>query len=602
MSTPDIDYWCNLINNKMGNSRFPKISNRHLVLFGALCLFLHWSIARQPDPRAAFPKPPPSTLLSPDQIIKNRPENPDAAFNGQQQVLHAALAPHISKNSKSVIFIENADVMVHDTAISAEVQVLRGNVRFRQDNTYMYCDSSYFYEKENSLDAFGNVKMVQGDTLFIYGDMLYYDGNTKKARLKFNVRMENRKVVLTTDTLLFDRIENVGYYDTGGRIVDQTNVLTSLIGQYYPTTKTAIFKTAVKLVNPDFVLRSDTLRYNTGTGIAHIVGPSTIFHKKKTTITSSNGWYDTRADKSELLDRSIVRNPDGKCITGDTIFYDKKNGIGNAYHNVEINDTVQKVNLYGHYGYYDENKSYGYVTKSAKLVQYTQQDTLYMHADTLSTKKDSTFNTAKAFHNVRFYRNDLQGKCDSLFYSERDSVMRMYGAPVVWSDEQQISGDEIDAYTKNKEIDHIHVIKSAFAIQQDDSIRFNQVSGKDLKAYIRKREVYRIDVSGNAESLYFPRDKDSTLIGMNSTQSSFLTMYLKEKKVDKIVLRPQSNGMLYPPEKTKQEQMFLKNYNWQEAIRPMDKDDIFRVIPKETAQDKAKRHKQVGIKATDVKK
>ena len=579
----------------MAHCRFPKISNRHLVLLGALCLFLHWSLANQLDPHAMFPTPPPATLQTPGQLLKAKQESDDA-FNAQQQALHPAHIPHIGKNSKSVIFLENAETMSYDTAFSPDVQVLRGNVRFRQDHTYMYCDSAYFYEKANSLDAFSNVKMVQGDTLYIYGDVLFYDGNTQKARMKYNVRMENRKTVLTTDTLLFDRIENVGYYDTGGKIVDETNVLTSLIGQYYPATKTALFKTAVKLVNPNFVLRSDTLRYNTATGIANIVGPSTIIHKNKTTIYSSKGWYDTKSDKSQLLDRSVVVNPNGRRLTGDTIYYDKKAGIGNAYHNVVMKDTAQKIDLYGNYGYYDENKDYGYVTKSAKLVQYSPEDTLYMHADTLSTQKDSIYNTARGYHNVRFFRSDLQGKCDSLFYSERDSVTRMYGAPVVWSDEQQMTGEEIHAFTKNNEIDHIHVIRSAFAIQQSDSIRFNQLSGKELTAYIRNREVYRIDVKGNAESLYFPRDKDSTLIGMNTTQSSKLTMYIKDKKIDKIILTPQSNGTLYPPDKTNHDQMFLKNYTWQEEIRPKDQDDIFRVVPKDKFVNATGHHKQVGIK------
>jgi lipopolysaccharide assembly outer membrane protein LptD (OstA) len=273
---------------KMAYSRFIKKTYKHIALLSALCLFLHWSLAQQPDPRTAFPKPPSSSLQSPEEILRNKPADPDAAFMGQQHVLTAAPVPHVNKNSKSVIFLENAETMSYDTAMSPDVEVLRGSVKFRQDHTYMYCDSAYFYEKANSLDAFGNVKMVQGDTLYIYGDILYYDGNTKKARLRYNVRMENRKVVLTTDTLLFDRMENVGYYDTGGRIVDETNVLTSLIGQYYPSTKTAIFKTTVKLINPNFVLRSDTLRYNTGTDITTIVGPSTIIHKNKTTITSNN--------------------------------------------------------------------------------------------------------------------------------------------------------------------------------------------------------------------------------------------------------------------------------------------------------------------------
>jgi lipopolysaccharide export system protein LptA len=579
-----------MVNGKYFNG---KSVSRHIVLLCALCLFLHWLVAQQTDPKTSFPLPKNQNLKSAEELLQPK-EDPEAPFKNTQQVLHPALLPKVGKHSKSVVFLDKADVMRGDPAFP-NVQIISQNVRFHQDNTYLYCDSAYFYEQENSLDAFGNVKMVQGDTLYLYGDVLFYDGNSKLAHLKYNVRMENKGTILTTDSLLYDRMQNVGYYTTGGRITNGNNVLTSLIGQYYPGIHTSFFKTAVKLVNPDFVMRSDTLKYDTQTGVATIVGPTTIVHKDKTTITSTSGWYDTHTDRSQLLKRSVVKNPDGRQLTADTIFYDKKGGIGKAYHNVEMNDTAQNMTIYGHYGYYDDNKSYGFVTKHAKLVQRTQEDTLYMHADTLCLLKDSVFNAAKGYHNVRFFRSDLQGKCDSLFYTARDSVIQMYGLPVLWSDEQQISGEEIYAYTKNKEMEHIHVIRSAFSIQQSDSIRFNQVSGKDLKAYIRNREIYKVDVNGNAESLYFPRDKDSTLIGMNTTQSGFLTMYIKEKKIDKIILRPQSNGTLSPPDKTKKEQMFLKNYNWQETIRPKDKEDIFTIIPVSKADLMRARHKQAVV-------
>jgi lipopolysaccharide export system protein LptA len=576
----------------MARSRSKKIANKHFVLLGALCLFLHWALAQQPDPYASFPKPHVLNFKNP--IFAPYDKNKQQDITAPQQPLTPPVAPKVGKHSKSVIFLENAEQWIHDDNLSPDVQVISQNVRFRQDNTYMFCDSAYFYQAENSIDAFGNVKMVQGDTLYLYGDVLYYDGNTKLARLKYNVRMVNRKVTLTTDSLLFDRNLNVGYYTTGGKIVDETNTLTSLIGEYHPSQRLAIFKTAVKLVNPDFVLRSDTLRYNTGTGVADIVGPSNILYKEKTTINSKRGWYATRENQSQLFDRSVVLNRDGRQLTGDTIFYDKKNGIGISRHNVVIADTTQKIDLFGDYSYYDENKHYGYVTQKARLVQYDKADTLYMHADTLMTRKDSVYNTALGYHNVRIFRNDFQGVCDSIFYSERDSVMRMYGRPVIWSDDQQLNGEEIQSFTKNKEIDHIHVLRSAFATARVDSIRFNQLSGKDLTAYLRKQQVYRIDVNGNAESIFFPRDKDSTLIGMNSTQSSFLTMYIKEKKVDKVVLTPASNGVMSPIETTKRDDMFLKNYTWQESARPKDKDDIFSVTarPQTTTVHREKHRRQ----------
>jgi len=506
----------------------------------------------------------------------------------------------LNPKNKNLVYLENAQTLSFDQMFNPDVQILRGDVSFRQGNTLMYCDSAYFYERENSLDAFGNVKMVQGDTLFLYGDVLYYDGNTELARMKYNVRMVNRKVVLTTDSLLFDRNKNVGYYTTGGKIVDEINTLTSLIGQYYPSKHCAIFQTLVKLVNPNFVLRSDTLHYDTDSGVATIVGPSTMIYKVKTIIHSKSGWYNTRTDQSQLLDRSVIKNEDGRTLTGDTIYYDKRIGIGTAHHHIIITDTTQNLQLFGNYGYLNDSKQFGYVTDSAKLVQYGPSDTLYLHSDTLYTFKDSIYNQAKAFHHVRFFRHDFQGQCDSLFYSARDSVMHLYGSPILWADEQQLTGNEMAAYFKNKEINYVHVMKNAFASQQFDTLRFNQLSGKELFAYFRQRELYKIFVSGNAESIYFPLDKDSTLVGMNTTQSGFVTIFINKKKIDKILFTPTTNGIMYPPDKTPSDLMFLKNYTWQATLRPRNQNDIFSFHPP-TNTTNLQRHK-IKIVAEKVEK
>ncbi|MBB3187347.1 OstA-like protein [Microbacter margulisiae] len=551
--------------------------NKYIVSLLAICLFFTELWAQSPTfIPSLLPTPPRITLEVPKLELPKRflPAIPDVLPPRiPQPVVRPVLTP--SPKDKNLVYLENAQTLSFDQTFNPDVQVLRGDVQFRQGNTFMYCDSAYFYQQENSLDAFGNVKMVQGDTLFLYGDMLYYDGNTQMARMKYNVRMVNKKVVLTTDSLLFDRGKNVGYYTTGGKIVDETNTLTSLIGQYYPSQHYAIFQTYVKLVNPNFVLRSDTLRYDTQTGIANIVGPSTMIYKEKTIIHSKSGWYNTHNDQSQLLDRSVVKNEDGKTLTGDTIFYDKRAGIGQAFHHIVMTDTTQNMRLFGNYGYVNDTKKFGYVTDSAKLVQYEPSDTLFLHADTLYTFKDSIYNQAKAYHHVRFFRRDFQGQCDSLFYSARDSVMYLYGNPIVWSDEQQLTGNEMEAHFKNKELNFVKVLKDAFAAQKFDSIRYNQLSGKELFAYFKERKLYKLFVSGNAESIYFPLNKDSTLIGMNTTQSGFVTMFIKNKKIDKILLTPASNGILYPPDKTPADQMTLKNFIWEANLRPRDENDIF---------------------------
>jgi lipopolysaccharide export system protein LptA len=575
--------------------------DKHIVVFLAICLSFVGLLAQSPGVTSMLPIPPRLTLEAPP-LQAPKQFLPVVPLVLPSKVPQPVVRPPLVLNpqNKNLVYLVNAQTLDFDRVFNPDVQAFRGDVCFRQGNTFMYCDSAYFYEQENSLDAFGNVKMVQGDTLFLYGDMLYYDGNTELARMKYNVRMVNRKVVLTTDSLLFDRNKDVGYYTTGGKIVDETNTLTSLIGQYYPSQHNAIFQTFVKLVNPNFVLRSDTLHYDTDSGIATIVGPSTMIYKEKTIIHSKSGWYNTRTDQSLLLDRSLIKNEDGRTLTGDTIYYDKRIGIGTAHRHIIITDTTQNLQLFGNYGYLNDSKQFGYVTDSAKLVQYGPSDTLYLHADTIYTFKDSIYNQAKAFHHVRFFRHDFQGQCDSLFYSARDSVMYLYGSPILWADEQQLTGNEMAAYFKNKEINYVHVMKNAFASQQFDTLRFNQISGKELFAYFRQRELYKIFVSGNAESIYFPLNKDSTLIGMNTTQSGFITIFINKKKIDKILLTPTSNGIMYPPDKTPSDLMFLKNYTWQAALRPRDEKDIFSFHSPTNAAN-LQRHK-VTVAAEKVEK
>ncbi|MDR0812186.1 MAG: hypothetical protein LBN23_07980, partial [Paludibacter sp.] len=326
-----------------------------------------------------------------------------------------------TQNAK-LVHLENTETLSYDEESMPGVEILRGNVRFRHDNALMYCDSSYFYENANSIDAFGNVRIEQGDTLFIYGDYLYYDGNTRLARLRRNVRMINRNTTLTTDSLNYDRNTSLAYYYTGGKIVDPENTLTSVWGQYSTTSDDALFSNAVKLVNANFTLNADTLIYNTKTHVANIVGKTHIVYQDETDIYSQRGWYNTDTEQMMLLNRSLVVHKDGTTITGDTVYYDKTKKYGEAFVNVEMADSANKSTLYGDYAFYDEIDERGLVTDSALLIDWSSEDTLWVHADTLRTFKDSVYNVARGYYNVRIFRNDVQGVCDSLVYTARDSV------------------------------------------------------------------------------------------------------------------------------------------------------------------------------------
>lgn len=482
------------------------------------------------------------------------------------------------------VYLEHSDILSYDKALKIDAQVLRGNVCFRHDSSYMYCDSAYFYEENNSLEAFSNVRMEQGDTLFVYGDYLIYDGNTQLARLRNNVRMVNNQVTLYTDSLNYDRAANVGYYFDRGKIVDEENILSSFYGKYYPATKFAVFNDSVKLENPQFVLYSDTLEYSTDTKIATILGPSVIV-SDSATIRTSKGWYDTVADKSLLLDRSQVVSGN-RILIGDSIAYDKQTGFGEAFGNMSIQDTLQKVTLEGQYGYYNELTEYAFATDSARFLEYSGVDTLFLHADTLEMiTVDSLYREIKAFYGVRFFRTDLQGVCDSLQFNTKDSVLYMFRDPILWNEQYQIFGDTILVFMNDSAIDYAHVKEYAFAIQHIDSTYYNQLKGSDLKAYFEGQVVKQIDVSGNAESIFYPIENDGAKVGLNESKSGFLSIWIKQNKLERLKIWPTPIGSLTPIPDLKPEQKTLKDFKWYDYLRPKDKGDIFNKHVREVQTD-----------------
>ncbi|MEI7676678.1 MAG: OstA-like protein [Bacteroidales bacterium] len=477
------------------------------------------------------------------------------------------------------VFLEYADVLEFDKSKGPDYQVLRGSVRFRQDSMRMYCDSAYFFDKTNSLDAFGNIRMEQGDTLFVYSDYLHYDGNQQLAKLRRNVKMENRNVTLLTDSLNYDRRFNIGYFFEGGVVSDLKNELTSLYGQYSPATKDAFFQYKVKLVNDNMTLYSDTLRYNTQTKIAAIISPSTIISDSNT-IYSRRGWYNTQKETAMLLKRSLLVSKT-KTLTGDTILYFRNTGKGKVFGNMHLKDSLNKSDMYGNKGYYNEKTKFAFATDSAWLREYSRPDTIFLHADTLmASEPDLTHRTFSAFHHVRFYSKESQGVCDSLRFSTKDSVLRMFKDPILWNMKYQLSGDTITAKMNDSTIDRAHIIGYAFVATQEDSVGgyYNQLSGKELKAKFVKGEIRKVDVMGNVESAFYPTDKDSLLIGLNRAESSYLTIYVKNRKLDKMIMWPSPIGTLTPLISIKSEDKFLKNFRWQYDVRPLSSTDIFRKV------------------------
>ena len=487
-----------------------------------------------------------------------------------QQKEEPQVATQKKKQPKSKVYLIHSDLLRKD-ARHPDAQVVVGNVVFRHDSVYMYCDSAYYYDKISSFEAFSNVRMEQGDTLFLYGD-------SQIAEMRMNVRMENRTTTLLTDSLNYDRVFNLGYYFNGGTLMDEQNVLTSDWGQYNPSTKQSVFNYDVELVNAQFTLTSDTLQYNTATKVANIVGPSDIWSDNNH-IYSEKGTYNTFTGKALLLDRSILMN-DGKQLTGDTLYYDRNNGLGEAFWNMELKDTINKNMMTGDYGYYNEKTKYAFATKRAVAIDYSQRDSLFLHADTLlmetfALDTDSMYREMRAFHKVRFYRVDLQGVADSLVFSSKDSCLTMYKDPILWNNNQQLLGEKVLMYMNDSTIDWAHIVNQALSVEALDSARYNQVTGKEMKAYFKNRQMYKTEVIGSVRVVYYPMDSDSTLIGMNVSETSKLDIYLVNQQLDKMVMSPKSNGTLYPMNQIPPGTDRLENFVWFDYIRPLNKEDIF---------------------------
>lgn len=502
--------------------------------------------------------------------------------------------------AQTLVYLERADNLLFDQNILPDARIVVGNVLFRHDDALMYCDSANFYEASNSLEAFGHVKMVQGDTLTGYGDKLLYDGNTKLARLRHHVRLLHHQAELTTDSLNYNRIQDIAYYFSGGKIVDELNILTSRWGQYTPYNKRAAFRDSVHLINDRFTMDTDTLLYDTESHVAELVSPTNILYEKETTILSSSGLYNTRTEESQLFNRSQVIHSDGMFLTGDTIYYDKQQSFGRLYGNIELIDSTQQVTLRGNYGemyeqgatadHHPDWGSHGFATREALLEHWGDSLHTYMHADTLFTEelalsdtlpKDSTFRRVRAHHNVRIYRDDMQGVCDSAVYLGNDSIGKMYGSPVCWNDNNQVSADSILVFFRNEEIDYAHGLGSAICIQQHDLIHYNQMSGKEIIAHVKDGDVYRIDVNGNAETVFFPVDEtDHTLSGCNRTQSSFVKVYMNNRKVDHVLFTTATTGTMYPMDQVTDAVMHLGAFFWAEDERPHTPADVLLNVPR----------------------
>ncbi|MCF0185001.1 MAG: hypothetical protein HUJ98_00750 [Bacteroidaceae bacterium] len=501
-----------------------------------------------------------------------------------------------SKPAKdSLIHLEEAGSLTYDRSIT-NAQILVNNVRFRHKGAIMTCDSANFYQESNSFKAYGNVKMIQGDTLELVGDTLDYNGNLELAKVwgrevvltHWKDSRKKQKSTLNTQHLDYDRVYDMGYFYEGGTLYDDENVLTSDWGEYHTAEHEAYFYFNVKLTNPKFLLHTDSLNYNTDSKDSHFQGPSNVFRvvdgnvNNSELIYSTDGYYNTTTEYAKLYGHSIVRNSERFAEALDSMIYDRQTGEGWAYKNVVLTDLKNKNQLLGDYCYYNDSIGKAMATGRAVAKDFSQEkeDTLFLHGDTLrmytfNFRTDSAYRMMHAYPHVRVYRTDIQAVADSLVYNQFLSRMGMYKNPIVWQEGMQLLGDTIYVFNNDSTIEWAHVVDQALSVEKVDSIHYNQIAGKELMAYFDEGKLIRSEVHGNVLYGYYPMEKDSTLQGYVNGETTEMKFYLKDQKLEKIWAGSGTSGIMYPIPMIPADKYKIRGFVWLDYIRPKDKNDIF---------------------------
>lgn len=526
--------------------------------------------------------------------------------------------PTLPKYDPKKVYLEFADSILKVPDGLSEHQVVVGNVKFRQMGTWLFCDSAWYYPEKNSLDAFGHVKMEQGDTLFAYADKLYYDGTSRFARLRCgpsqsqvkienHMRRQKRTASLTTDSLDYDLASELAWYNDGGTLRDGIITLTSVYGQYSPRTKDAEFFHNVVLNGNrnNFHMETDTLYYNTATNLARIVTPTTITTDEDEIITS-NGTYNTRTRQAELLGRSTIFHTDSlnrtTTLEGDSIVHDPARHMTIAYQfndrykrssPVVITDTARKAILIGGYGYYNDLTREALAARYPLMKEYSRGDTLYLRADTILTQMkprpvktdslgipipritkdskedtDSMWHYASAFPRARFFRTDVQGVADTIVFTEIDSLLYLRRLPVVWNEERQVRGDTIILHLNDSTADWARIPSKAKLMEHIEDDFYDQLHSDKMMMWFENGTLRRLEAEGSVETIMLPEEKDSTYNRFVQAESSYLTIDMDDKKLKKLKMWPETSGSVTPLFLVKNSMKLLRGARWLDAIRP----------------------------------
>ena len=478
-----------------------------------------------------------------------------------------------------------ADMGYYDEEAFPGAQRLIGNVKFKQDNVIGYCDSAYLYEADNYIIAYGNpVRFVNSDSIRLFGQRATYDGNIRQASIAGRVRLENGKSYLLSDSIFYDLNIDCGSYITGGQIFNDADTLTSQIGKYYTNTDDAYLHQNVLLRSSSYQMDCDSLRYNAASKIAYFISPTHLVNEENTIFTD-RGMYNTESDVS-ILYGNVQLLGEKQQLFADSIYYDQVLKFGKAWNNARFIDTANHFIVKGNYLEHHEKGGTSIATDSNLLIYIDDNsDTLFLHCDTLKVDFDTASNPTlmRAYFHTKFQHKDIQGACDSMVYNVEDSLLVMYYNPVFWSDNYQLSGDTVRFAILDSIHSTIELCKSGFIVGGlfEDS-EFNQIKGLNIKGFMENKNLQRVDIVGNAECVYYIQEEDNSLIGVNTSITSEMRIYLDSNHIRQIRYFDAPNGQVYPDEKLEDKDRKLLGFRWLDLYRPRKPEDLFvHPIPRE---------------------
>lgn len=458
-------------------------------------------------------------------------------------------------------------------------------VQFEHQGADLWCDIAIFYQKENKLRAIGNIRMKQGDSIHMTSGKINYDGNTRLAKAWEKVVLKNtgsgtgtgRGMTLMTDTLYFDREKQESYYTSSGTIIDSANTLTSEIGRYFMVPEKFQFVENVHILNPEYTIDSKQLDYYQNSKNAYMYGPSTITGKTYK-IYCERGYYDTKIESGYGIKNTRI-DYNNRIIEGDSVYFDKETEFASATNNIVVTDTVNNGVIRAHYAEVYKAKDSVFATKRAVSISLVEQDSLYMHGDTLLLTGKPDHRILRAFRNAKFYKTDLSGKCDSIHFDQSSGITQLIKEPILWNVDNQMTGDSI--YIKSdmetEKLDSLKVINNAFIISLDSigMTGYNQAKGKDLFGKFIDNSLKIVDLVKNTEVIYYMYNDDDELIGINKTICSEIRLLLAKNEIEDITFFTNPDGDIFPEKDLPESSRKLKGFIWRGDERILTKDDIF---------------------------